>query len=660
MLAACASLAGARVVRVEIATRQDVLGGKVFGNAGAYERITGRVYFSLPVDNPHNAQIVDLRNAGNLKDGAVEFSADFISIRPKDAGKANGSMILDVPNRGNSRIVALVDGGDWDLARDAGDGWLLRKGFTIVSVGWQWDAPSPDALKFFAPVAKDHGQTITGLLRGDIMPSHVMPEIPLGHLITGHIGGTEYPVSAPGDPRNVLTVRASRDAQRITIPRSEWQFAHMVNGKLEASDRFIHLNGGFLPGKIYEYVYVVADPVVAGGGFAAIRDYASYSKHDPNAITPTKRVYGEGISQDGRFLRDFLYEGFNADEEGRIVLDGVLSHVAGAGRGSFNYRFAQPSRDAEPTSSIYFPTDVFPFTDEPERDPLTGETGSLLDNARAENVLPKIFLSNTSFEYWGRAASLIHTSADGKRDAQIGSNVRIYHFTGLQHFSGPFPPAKGTGDLLGQQPQSALPIKYFWRAMITNMDAWVRSGVAPPPSSYPKIADGTLVPLKDYAFPHIPGVNLPHEVNGAYRLDFGPNWRTGVLSMQPPKVGAAFPTLVPQVDEDGNERDGVRLPEITVPLATYAAWNLRDPSIGAPDQRVAFEASYIPFAKTAADRAASGDPRKSIAERYVSREDYLARYTKAVDNLVQQRWILDEDRAALLERGAAEWDEATK
>jgi hypothetical protein len=660
MLAACASLAGARVVRVEIATRQDVLGGKVFGNAGAYERITGRVYFSLPVDNPHNAQIVDLRNAGNLKDGAVEFSADFIAIRPKDAGKANGSMILDVPNRGSSRIVALVDGGDRDLARDAGDGWLLRKGFTIVSVGWQWDAPSPDALKFFAPVAKDHGQTITGLLRGDIMPSHVMSEIPLGHLITGHIGGTEYPVSAPGDPRNVLTVRASRDALPITIPRSEWQFAHMVNGKLEASDRFIHLNGGFLPGKIYEYVYVVADPVVAGGGFAAIRDYASYSKHDPNAITPTKRIYGEGISQDGRFLRDFLYEGFNADEEGRIVLDGVLSHVAGAGRGSFNYRFAQPSRDAEPTSSIYFPTDVFPFTDEPERDPLTGETGSLLDNARAENVLPKVFLSNTSFEYWGRAASLIHTSADSKRDAQIGSNVRIYHFTGLQHFSGPFPPAKGTGDLLGQQPQSALPIKYFWRAMITNMDAWVRSGVAPPPSSYPKIADGTLVPLKDYAFPHIPGVNLPHEVNGAYRLDFGPNWRTGVLSIQPPKVGAAFLTLVPQVDEDGNERDGVRLPEITVPLATYAAWNLRDPSIGAPDQRVAFEASYIPFAKTAADRAASGDPRKSIAERYVSREDYLARYTKAVDNLVQQRWILDEDRAALLERGAAEWGEAAK
>ncbi len=659
-MAVCAPVASARVLRVEVATRQDVLGGKSFGDAGAYERITGRVYFSLPVDNPHNAPIVDLKNAVNLKDGAVEVSADFIAVRPKDASKGNGSMILEVPNRGSSRLLSLVDGGDWNLAANTGDAWLLRRGFTLVSVGWQWDAPGPDSLKLFAPIARDHGQTIAGLLRGDIMPSHLMAEIPLGHMITGRIGGTEYPVSAPDDPRNVLTVRASRDAQRTTIPRGEWQFAHTVNGKLEPSDRFIHLNSGFQPGKIYEYVYAVADPVVAGAGFAALRDYASYSRYDSNSITPAVRIYGQGISQNGRVLRDFLYQGFNADEEGRIVLDGVLAHVAGAGRGSFNYRFAQPSRDAEPTSAVYFPTDVFPFTDEPERDPLTGETGGLLDKAKAEHVLPKIFFSTTSFEYWGRAASLIHTSADGMQDAQIGSNVRIYHFTGLQHFSGPFPPARGTGDLLGQQPESALPVQYFWRAMIANMDAWVRGGVAPPPSSYPHIADGTLVPLNNYAFPHIPGVNLPHEANGAYRLDFGPDWRAGILSMQPPKVRAAFPTLVPQVDTDGNERDGIRLPEITVPLATYAGWNLRDPSIGAPDQRVAFEASYIPFLKTAADRTASGDPRKSIAERYANREDYLARYAKAVDALVKQRWILEEDRAALLERGAAEWTEATK
>jgi hypothetical protein len=650
----------ARVLRVEVASRSDVLNGEKFGDAGVYERITGRIYFSLPVANPQNQRIVDLGNAENLKNGEVEFSADFIAVRPKDAHKGNGSMLLEVPNRGNSRIISVVDGGDWDLAHDAGDGWLLRNGFTIVSVGWQWDAAGPQALRWVGPVAKENGSTITGVLRGDLMPSKVMAEIPLGHLIEGNLGGREYPVSTPDDPRNVLTVRSSRDAQRTLIPRTEWQFAHTVDGKLVPTDRYIHLNGGFQPGKIYEYVYVVANPVVAGGGFAAIRDFASYAKHDPAAIAPAERVYGEGISQNGRFLRDFLYEGFNADEQGRIALDGVLAHVAGAGRGSFNYRFAQPSRDAQPTSSVFFPTDIFPFTDEPEKDPITGLTAGLLDQATTDKVVPKIILSNTSYEYWGRAAALIHVTADGKRDAPISEQVRIYHFTGLQHFSVPFPPEKGTGDLLGQEPQSPLPVKYFWRAMITNMDAWVRSDILPPPSNYPKIADGNLVPLDQYALPAIPGVNRPHEANQANRLDFGPNWQQGILSIQPPKVGPAFPLLVPQVDGDGNERDGVHLPEITVPLATITGWNLRDPAIGAPDQRVAFEASYLPFPKTAEDRQKTGDPRKSIAERYAGREDYLARYKSAVDGLVKQRWILPEDRAALIHRGELEWAESTR
>ncbi len=650
----------AKVLHIDVASRTTVLDGRAFGDAGAYERITGRVYFSLPVDNTHNLCIVDLSNAVNLKNGEVEFSADFIAVRPKEARRGNGSMILEVPNRGNARILAVVDGGDEDLVHDAGDAWLLRNGYTIVSLGWQWDAQGQGALRFYAPIAKENGKTIAGLLRGDLMPAKVLPEIPLGHLMEGHLGGIEYAVAAPNDSRNVLTVRGSRNGQRTIIPRDHWQFAHTVDGKLVPADRYIHLNGGFQPGKIYEYVYVVANPVVAGEGFAAIRDFASYAKHDPGAIAPAQRVYGQGISQNGRFLRDFLYQGFNADEEGRVALDGVLAHVAGAGRGSFNYRFAQPSRDAQPTSSVFFPTDVFPFTGEPEKDPVTGETAGLLDRATADKVVPKIFFSNTSYEYWGRAAALIHVSADGKQDAPISDLVRIYHFTGLQHFSVPFPPEKGTGDLLGQQPQSPLPVRYFWRAMIANMDAWVRTGTLPPPNNYPKISDGNLVPLSEYAFPRIPGVNLPHEATQAYRLDFGPNWQKGILSIQPPRVGAAFPALVPQVDADGNERDGVRLPEITVPLATYAGWNLRDPSIGAPDQRVAFEASYLPFPRTAEDRQNTGDPRKSIAERYTDREDYLTRYKAALDDLVQQRWILPEDRAALLHRGEQEWIESVR
>jgi hypothetical protein len=637
----------ARVARVDVTSRAAVLNGQSFGDAGVYERITGRVYFSLPIANPRNLRITDLANAENLQNGEVEFSSDFIAVRPKDPHKSNGSMILEVPNRGNSRLLGLVDGGDWDLAHNAGDGWLLRNGFSIVSVGWQWDAPGKDALKFFAPVAHDHGKTITGLLRGDFMPSHPMAVVPLGHFMNGSIGGTEYPVATADDPRNVLTVRDTREGPRTLIENGAWGFGQ--------DGRSIHLQGGFQPGKIYEYVYVVANPVIAGGGFAAIRDFASYSKHDPAAIAPAARVYGEGISQNGRFLRDFLYEGFNADEQGRIALDGVLAHVAGAGRGSFNYRFAQPSRDAQPTSSIFYPTDIFPFTDRPEKDPVTRTTAGLLDRAAADKVLPKIFFSNTSYEYWGRAAALIHVSADGKNDAVIGDNVRIYHFTGLQHYSVSFPPERGTGDLLGQEPQSPLPVQYFWRAMIANMDAWVRTGTLPPPSSYPKIAEGNLVPLAQYALPAIPGVNRPHEANQAYRLDYGPHWQEGLLLMQPPQVGAAFPLLVPQVDGDGNERDGVHLPEITVPLATYTGWNLRDPSIGAPDQRVPFEASYLPFPRTEEERKQSGDPRKSAAERYTGREDYMARFTSAVDDLVKQRWILPEDRAALIHRGEQEW-----
>jgi hypothetical protein len=653
------SALNARVIRLDAASRSDVLAGKAFGDAGAYERITGRVYFAVSVGNIHNRQIVDLRNAVSLKKGEVEFSSDFVAIRPKDTHKSNGSLLLEIPNRGRSRILSLVDGGD-ETVSDAGDAWLLHNGFTVVSLGWQWDATGADALRFYAPIAKENGKIITGLLRGDLMPAKPVSEIPLGHLIIGQIGGTEYPVADPGDARNVLTVRDSRDAPRTIIPRTEWQFARTVDGKLTPSDRHIHLNGGFQTGKIYEYVYVVANPVVAGLGFAAIRDFAAYAKHNADALTPAARVYGEGISQNGRFLRDFLYQGFNADEDGRMALDGVLAHVAGAGRGSFNYRFAQPSRDAQPTSSVNFPTDLFPFTDEPEKDPLTGETQGLLDRASAEKVVPKIFFSNTSYEYWGRAAALIHTSPDGKQDEPLSDNVRVYHFTGLQHFSGPWPVAKGKGDLFGQQPQSPLPIKYFWRSMIANMDAWVRNGTLPPPSSYPRITDGTLVSLQNYAFPAIPGVNRPHEASAAVRLDFGPRWREGFLDLQPPKIGEPFPLLIPQVDSDGNERDGIRFPSIAVPLATYASWNLRDPSIGAPDQRVSFEGSYLPFPGTAAERQRSGDPRKSIVERYTNGDDYLQKYTRSLDELVKQRWILPEDRQAVLHRGEQEWKEATR
>src|SRR6059058_1845327 len=643
-----ASATDAHVTRVEILSREDVQGGRAFGLAGAYERIIGRVYFAVSPENVHNRQIVDLDKAPRNAQGEVEFSADLYLYKPKDMNKGNNAVLFEVSNRGGRGILRLVDGGNSsDPNGELGDGLLLREGYTIAWLGWQFDlAEEGQKLLLSAPVAHDpRGKEIRGLVRADFTPSQKIDDMPLGHIMLGPSGGKSYPADDPASTKNVLTVRDTPEGPRQSIPRSQWSFAHSVEGQLAADPHFIHLDGGFLPGKIYEVVYEAKDPVVAGAGLAAVRDFLSYLKYDPQATAPVRRVYAVGISQSGRFLRHFLYQDFNADEQGRQVMDGVIAHVAGAGRGSFNHRFAQPSRDAQPLSSFFFPTDVFPYTDLPENDPETGETVGLLDAARSQTA-PKIFFTNTSYEYWGRAASLIHTSADGLKDAAPGENARIYFLAGLQHFSAAFPPAKATAgapELTAQQRHNPNPIQWFWRALITDMDQWVKDGKEPPPSVYPKIADGTLAPLSKWKFPKIPGVNTPHEMNLGYHLDFGPQWKSGIISNEPPKVGKAFAVLVPRTDADGNDLGGVRLPELQVPLATYTGWNLRDPSIGAPDRRTSFLGSCIPFAKNAALRQKSGDPRLSIPERYSSREEYMGKYAEAAMKLIRQRFMLSDD-----------------
>jgi hypothetical protein len=658
----CASAAQAHVTRVEIVSRADVQDGRTFGLAGAYERIIGRVYFAVDPANIHNRQIVDLDKAPRNAQGEVEFSADLYLFKPKDMAKGNGAVLFEVSNRGGRGILRLVDGGNSsDTNGELGDGFLLREGYTIAWLGWQFDlADEGEKVRLSAPVAHDPGgKEIRGLVRSDFTPSQKREDMPLGHILLGPDGGKSYPVEDPGSAKNVLTVRDTPDGPRQTIPHNRWSFAHSVQGQSVADPHFIHLDGGFLPGKLYEVLYEAKDPVVAGVGLAAVRDFLSYLKYDSQATAPVRRVYAVGISQSGRFLRHFLYQDFNADEQGRRVMDGVIAHVAGAGRGSFNHRFAQPSRDAQPMSSIFFPTDLFPYTDLHETDSESGETAGLLDAASKSRTAPKIFFTNTSYEYWGRSASLIHTSADGLKDATPGENTRIYLLAGLQHFSVPFPPQKATpgSDSTAQQRPNPNPVQWFWRALITDMDQWVKDGTPPPPNTYPKIAGGTLVPLSKWTFPKIPGLNTPHEVSLAYHLDFGAQWKSGIISNEPPKVGKPFAVLVPQTDADGNDMGGVRLPELQAPLATYTGWNLRDPSIGAPDLRVSFLGSFIPLARTAAEREKSGDPRLSVAERYGSREQYMSKFSEAAMKLIKERFLLQEDLPAVLERGQREWNE---
>lgn len=653
-----ASIAEARVVRVEIISRVDIQDGKPFGNAGAYEKITGRAYFAVSPANLHNRQIVDLDKAGRNSQGEVEFSSDFYLLRPKDIGKGNGAVLFEVSNRGGKGILRIVNGGS--PSPEFGDGFLMRQGFTVAWLGWQFDlADQNQNVRLTAPLAHDSEKAIHGLVRSDFTLAAKRDDMPLGHVLLGPAGGQSYAVDDPSSSLNILTVRDTPTGLRQTIPRNQWSFARQVDGKLVEDPRFIHLNTGFLPGKIYEIVYTSKDPAVAGVGLAAVRDFLSYLKYDPQAVAPAHRAYAVGISQSGRYLRHFLYQDFNSDEQDRQVMDGVIAHVAGAGRGSFNHRFAQPSRDAQPMSAIFYPTDLFPFTDLPEKDPETGETAGLLDAATQSRSAPKIFYTNTSYEYWGRAAALIHTAPDGLADARIPENVRIYFLAGLQHFSAAFPPEKSTSgnpDSTAQQRHNPNPIRWYWRALITDMDEWVKKSVPPPASTYPKVADGTLVPFGKWKFPAISGVNKPHELNLAYHLDLGPQWKQGIIAYEPPKVGKAFTVLVPQSDADGNDLGGVRLPELQAPLATYTGWNLRDPSIGAPEQRLSFLGSFIPLPGTAEERKKSGDPRISIAERYASRDQYLGKFEEAAKKLIRQRFLLQQDLPEIRQRGQQEWD----
>jgi hypothetical protein len=664
----------AHVVRVEIIDRSDVLAGKSFGDAGAYEKISGKIHFAVKPEDAHNRLIVDLDKAPRNGAGEVEFTSDFYVLRPKDPARGSGSALIEIPNRGGKGMLRVIQNGKSSLdpvtEEEFGDGFLMRRGTTLAWIGWQWDVRDEKGMmRLSAPVAMDpppqkvsaddafnQPQPITGLVRSDFVVTEKVEEYPLAHLISGSIGGTEYYCWKPDNPANVLTVRDGPMEKRRVIPRSDWGFVGSTAAKLEMGPRTIRLKGGFEPGKIYEIVYLARDPAIAGLGFAALRDFASYLKRDGNEVAAAKRVYAMGISQSGRFLRHFLYEGFNADEEGKQAVDGMFVHVAGAGRGSFNHRFAQPSRDAQPTNALFYPTDIFPFADTPQRDPVSGENAGLLDRAGADKVLPKIFYTNTSYEYWSRAASLIHTSPDGKRDLPLLANVRIYLLAGLQHFTAAFPPAKSTEpSLAAANLPNPNPVLYFWRALFVAMDDWVRDGKLPPQSRYPKLADKTLVRREELKFPAIPGATMPERVHQALHLDFGPQWKKRIITKQPPGIGKPFPVFVPQVDADGNDLGGVRLPELEVPLATYTGWNLRDPKSGMPKERVSFLGSFFPFAKSKTD-----DPRKSVADRYESRDDYLQKFSAAAKKLADDRFLLPDDIETLTKRGADEWDLVAK
>jgi len=647
MLALCLpALLPAALLRIEVSERTDVLDGKPFGAAGPYERIAGKAYFAVDPNLPANRIIVDVAKAPRDENGLVEFSADFYCLKPRDPAHGNHAVLFDVVNRGGKTMLGffnLVGSPDPRTERDFGDGFLLTQGYTLVWLGWEFDVPpGPNLMHLYAPVAKG----ITGLVRSEITLDH--PSI---RQSLGDRSQLAYPVADPNDPAMTLTVRDHPKSARRTVPRAEW---HIEGGT------HIVMPAAFEPGKIYELVYKAQDPPIAGLGPAAVRDLLSFLKYGIEADTILgdqheyiKRAYGFGLSQSGRFLRTFVYYGFNADEKGRRVFDGIMAHVAGAGRGSFDIRFAQPSRDGHPFLNTFYPTDIFPFTDLAETDPGTGITDGLLTHATPPADVPKIFYTNTSYEYYGRSASLIHTTIDGEHDAPLAPTTRIYFLTGCQHGPAAFPPVRMGAQNLGN------PNNYRWtlRALLAALDRWVADGQEPPPSRYPKVADGTLAALAGVHFPHLPGVEFPTRIQQAWHVNYGEEFRTaGIVTIEPPQVGAPFPMRLPQVDADGNEVAGIRMPAIAVPLATYTGWNLRSPKIGAPDELYSMTGSYIPFARSKAERVKSGDPRPSIEERYGGKQEYLDKVQASARELVKDGYLLDRDVPHVMERASAEWD----
>jgi hypothetical protein len=631
----------AALVRVEVSERSPILDGKSFGKAGTYERLIGKAYFAVDPMAAANRDVVNLQFAPRNAKGLVEFYADFVLFTPTDPGKSNGTLFFEVSNRGRKGLLRTFslarNSNDPRTAEEFGDALLLEQGFTLAWLGWQFDVPrEPPLMSVTVPVAKKpDGSPIQGIVRSDFVPDQAITSFSLGDRLF-----FPYRVADPRDASASLTERSLANGPRRVIPRTQWSFTEDRGAVRKAS--------GFEAGKIYEVVYRSQDPPVTGLGMAGIRDFISALKAGSApaplaALAPAaRRSLAYGSSQSGRFLRTFLYQGFNRDEQGRRVFDGVWANVAGAGRGNFNHQFAQPSRDARPFFNFYYATDIFPFTDLKQTDPVTGLEGGILVRAQQDKVVPKIFYTNSAYEYYGRAASLMHTTLDGSADVPLAPDTRLYVMAGGNHGPGSMPPSASPNT---RYTNNGNEYQWFLRALLMAMQQWIADDATPPPSVYPRVDRKELATIDRIRFPKLAGVIAPTRVHDVFRLDFGPEFRSrGIVTIEPPKMGPPFTILLPQVDADGNDIGGLKTPQVAVPLAAHTGWNLRNPSIGSPEELYSMTGSYFPF------------PREVVLERYRDRKAYLGKVRAAARKLVEGRYILERDLPAIEKVSATEWD----
>ena len=506
------------------------------------------------------------------------------------------------------------------------------------------------------PVAAGPDGPVTGPLRAEFI-------IEEPGVTTVSVGGHDYirpcPAVDPSTDAATLTCRRFQQDARKPVPASDWRFASVdAAGNVWPSATSCHLPGGFRPGWIYELIYTAKDPLVLGLGFAGVRDLLDFLRYaDEDAAgqanplregsSGIEKAYGWGRSQSGRFLRGFVYEGFNVSDSGRRIFDGVFSHVAGGGRLKLNYRFAQPDRYPRQHEDHLYPSEEFPFAYGRTEDPFTGEQDAILKRPETD---PVVIHTQTATEYWQRRGSLVHTDPRGN-DLPEHENTRVYLLSSLQHNDA----AAALEGGVPRYPLNPLPANPVLRALLRALDQWVTDGVTPPASRIPTRADGRLVTGDAFrsGFPAVPGTACP-EPHAFYHLDRGPDFTDGVISREPPLEDGSreYPVLVPSVDADGNESAGVRVPEVSAPLGTYAGWNLRKDS----EVMAGIVGSALPFAETEEERAAQGDPRPSIEARYASREAYLDAVRAAATTLEEDRLLLGEDVERCVAAAGRRWD----
>ena len=630
----------AEVTRLDIHSKSPYQNGKQFGAIGTYEMLQGKVYFEIDPLAAINQAVVDVQLAKRLENGKVAFSTDISLLVPTDRSKINGSLIYEFNNRGGMLLPYV----------DAETNALFSRGFVFVSTGWIGELlPAGDKLRLFAPIAYEGEKEIIGKIRVEIIGQKGKQRLNVNG--SGH---GAYEPTGRGYKTATLTKRMRATDPRTIIAsdkffiESSWADYPCERDGLPKVE--LVMEDSFEANYIYELIYEAKNPIVQGLGFAGVRDIISFLRYEKVAENPLidfnnklfiDRTISFGISQSGRAIRMFIYEGFNEDEKGRQVFDGAMPMVAGAGMGFFNHRFASPTRFSTQRESHLFPADFFPFTYGDRKDALTGKTDGILRKASNKKVVPKIMHLQSSAEYWHRCAALMHIDPFEQKDVVLPINVRVYSIVG-QHGSGTGIPADKKAGTLAINHNNYSP---FVRSLIVALDDWISQDKTPPPSVYPTFKNGTLVSFKESGNDwKIPKVSYPKVIQQAYTADFGNDFETNKeITQHPPIIQATYPIFVAKLDTNNNEMGMLKHPAVSVPTGTYTGWNLRTKEMGAAGDLLRLTGGYIPFATTKKKRMSTGDKRLSIKERYKNFQTYLVAYEEATLELFKKGYLLEEE-----------------